>query len=883
MKLQNKRIKNVQIYIFKRITLLDLPILLGLFFLAASIGFNIGEKVLVLWKMLLTFIIFTITAIPLVKHYKNWNLKGYKILWYCILFHSRPKIYSRLAKSNANTQNLVPYIKFEKKFIKIPGGFIAGIELKGQDIFSIGSQKIEQILEQITIALNAVSNKITIIKIAEQNDLSKNKIFLNKTFNICSEKLSLDLCKNYSQDIVNFDTYLQHKYFIVIYEKNIQTLVQQLNLLSSNIAISGFKTSQLTVEDLLNINVKCFNYFDKLDKENYKSIIQGDSISKYLSQEKIRWFKNYFKINDNFFSIQSINEYPFRLPLGWAAQLFASDSNVIWHLSRLTSQQKEVSFNRGAKNLESNLNENRNVVLKSQTQNEQMALEQIVDVAGSSKEEIFYSTFLFLNYANSLEQLKESETINKNNLKNIGATINTLKYRQLQAFTQLYFRFANLLHEEIEMPASNIAFGVPFISRTFNDNNFNIIATSKNDYSPLFFDLFKQNQDRKNSNTFILGTSGAGKSTITKKLITYNLGVDNAVVVLDPQNEYWKLANFTKGNIINFGSDSTTIFNPLQIQKVFTPQIKSVNLLEFNNYETIVFHLQTLEKFFTILLPNLKHNLIMSIIEVINKLYNELGFYEIKEDITTLDSDKFPTITDLIFLFKKQNFDYLTSKDKSITLATLIYEFEKPGKLSKLFNGKSSELNLAKNLTIFNVATLMHLEKRVYQAGFFLILSYIEGRIASNYHKDKKILLVVDEAHKFIDENNTIALDFLFKISKTIRKYNGAIMITTQNPGDFAISGEQARKSEAIIENCQYSFFFNLKNNDIEKVDKLFTSSGGLTTEEKRFLALAQIGDFIFSINSNERYLCSSYFNELEKQLFFDQGNKFEKKEDTND
>lgn len=883
MKLQNKRIKNVQIYIFKRITLLDLPILLGLFFLAASIGFSIGEKVSVLWKMLLTFTIFTITGTPLIKHYKHWNLKGYKILWYFILFHSRPKTYSKSTKTNANTQNLVPYIKVEKKFVKISGGYIAGIELKGQDIFSIGSQKIEQILEQMTIALNAVSNKVTIVKIAQQNDLTKNKIFLEKNFDTCSKKLNEDFCKNYEQDILDFDSYLQHKYFIIIYEKNIQTLIQQFNLLSSNIGISGFSVKPLTVEDLLNINKKCFNYFDKLDESEYESISQGDNISKYLCQSKIQWFKNHFKINENFFSIQSINEYPFRLPLGWAAQLFGSDSNVIWHLSRLTSHQKEVSFNRGAKNLESNLNENRNIVLKSKTYNEQMALEQIVDVAGSSREEIFYSTFLFLNYASSLEKLKEAETVNKNSLKNIGATVNNLKYRQLQAFTQLYFRFSNSLHEEIEMPASNIVFGVPFISRSFNDNNFNVIATSKNDYSPLFFDIFKQNQDRKNSNTFILGTSGAGKSTLTKKLITYNLGVDNSVIVLDPQNEYWKIADFAQGNTISFGSDSSTIFNPLQIQKVFSPQAKPMDLLDFNNYETIVFHLQTLEKFFAILLPNLKHNIIMSIVEVVNKLYSQLGFYQIKEDITTLESDKFPTIDDLITLFEKCNFDYLTARDKSIALATLIYEFKKPGKLSKLFNGKSSDLDLSKNLTIFNVATLMHLEKRVYQAGFFLILSYIEGRIASNYHKNKKILLVVDEAHKFIDENNTIALDFLFKIAKTIRKYNGAIMITTQNPGDFAISGEQARKSEAIIENCQYSFFFNLKNNDIEKVDKLFTSSGGLTTEEKKFLAIAQIGDFIFSINSNERYLCSSYFNHSEKQLFFDQGNKFEKKENSND
>ncbi|MDW2898054.1 hypothetical protein R7V77_01835, partial [Mesomycoplasma ovipneumoniae] len=110
--------------------------------------------------------------------------------------------------------------------------------------------------------------------------------------------------------------------------------------------------------------------------------------------------------------------------------------------------------------------------------------------------------------------------------------------------------------------------------------------------------------------------------------------------------------------------------------------------------------------------------------------------------------------------------------------------------------------------------------------------------------------------------------------AKTIRKYNGALVITTQNPGDFAISGEAARKSEAIIENCQYSIFFNLKSKDIEKIDTLYRNVGGLSEEEKNFINLAQIGEFLLTVNTADRFKLRAYFNEIEKEYFFDKGDR---------
>ncbi|VEU65655.1 type IV secretory system conjugative DNA transfer family protein [Mesomycoplasma hyopneumoniae] len=115
-----------------------------------------------------------------------------------------------------------------------------------------------------------------------------------------------------------------------------------------------------------------------------------------------------------------------------------------------------------------------------------------------------------------------------------------------------------------------------------------------------------------------------------------------------------------------------------------------------------------------------------------------------------------------------------------------------------------------------------------------------------------------------------LPLIFLFDSAKTIRKYNGSLMITTQNPGDFAITGEAARKSEAIIENCQYSIFFNLKSNDINKINNLYKMSTVFLEEEKSFINLAQIGEFLLTVNSVDRFKLKLILMILRKKYFFD-------------
>lgn len=129
--------------------------------------------------------------------------------------------------------------------------------------------------------------------------------------------------------------------------------------------------------------------------------------------------------------------------------------------------------------------------------------------------------------------------------------------------------------------------------------------------------------------------------------------------------------------------------------------------------------------------------------------------------------------------------------------------------------------------------------------------------------------VIVDEAHLYIDPDNPAILKYMVQMTKTVRKFNAGMIFTTQNPGDFTVNNATSDDASRIIQNCQYSVFFGLKDQDIDKVQQLFKNSNQLLQSEIRYLVNARYGKCLFSISSNKRIRVEIYYNKLEQELFF--------------
>ena len=242
-----------------------------------------------------------------------------------------------------------------------------------------------------------------------------------------------------------------------------------------------------------------------------------------------------------------------------------------------------------------------------------------------------------------------------------------------------------------------------------------------------------------------------------------------------------------------------------------------------------------------------------------------------KSDISKIDNKKFPIFSDLhnyllkhkTILVKKYNQNFYNN-----VLNCVENNLINNGKYAHLYN-KYSSINLKSQFVVFDTNSLFEQNnKSLIQAQMFLVLNYLKNLINRSTDNSKK-LIVVDEGHLLIDENNPIALDFLYQIVKRIRKHYGGLWFATQNIEDFNANSVVAKKSSAILNNSQYSFFFNLSPNNLKSLKDLYASCGnGISEAEQLYIAKARRGQCLFVVSNFDRHQIEIKINEFEEKAF---------------
>lgn len=123
----------------------------------------------------------------------------------------------------------------------------------------------------------------------------------------------------------------------------------------------------------------------------------------------------------------------------------------------------------------------------------------------------------------------------------------------------------------------------------------------------------------------VLGTSGAGKSSFTKKLAMYHLAENNKNIIIGPESEYKglleKFGGYFKGSYYALGGDGKTIFNPLQIQYQLSDNDEEEQSL--SNMTLIYNHVEWFGNWIKVLFPELDDASIRYIEQNLRILYEK--------------------------------------------------------------------------------------------------------------------------------------------------------------------------------------------------------------------------------------------------------------------
>ena len=459
-----------------------------------------------------------------------------------------------------------------------------------------------------------------------------------------------------------------------------------------------------------------------------------------------------------------------------------------------------------------------------------------------------------------IKEMKKIASVNKIKLE-------VPRLRQYESWQSFDITSSMLKDYDIYLPTLTLAASFPFTISYFNDEKGYMLDIDSHTALPLFFDMFKQNDERISSNLAVVASSGGGKSFTLKKLIVNELARGNRVFIFDAEGEYKKLVERNNGEYIDLYSSSGGIINPLQVRYLPSDQEeRSDRAIEKINHNDcpLAKHLGSLETFLKCAFEDIKESELVVMMDMIEHLYRVFGITQ-KTSIETLEkycNCDYPILTDLLdYLPDYKRITTNPEKLKILDKVEILLERFKVGIDNMLFNGYTS-VNLKNNLIAFNIKDLLYSKnKRIITTQLVNLLTYLNNIVVANQMENENhntkddinyLSIVVDEMHLYLKNADSEVMLSFEQLARRIRKYYGNFIPATQSIHDFLGDNESVRSATAIFNNCQYQMVGMLKGDDLNTYLNLFYENP-LTETQQEFLLKAQQGNFLLTISNDKR------------------------------
>ncbi|WP_442934990.1 VirB4 family type IV secretion system protein [Micromonospora sp. CPCC 205558] len=310
---------------------------------------------------------------------------------------------------------------------------------------------------------------------------------------------------------------------------------------------------------------------------------------------------------------------------------------------------------------------------------------------------------------------------------------------------------------------------------------------------------------QENHNSIVLARSGAGKSYFVKLEILRNLYQGARVAVVDPEDEYLRLADAVGGSVVRLGLPGVKI-NPLDLP------------VGDRRPDTLTRRALFLHTLVSVLLghqppPAERAALDRAILAV----YRAAG---ITADPATHHRPA-PLLRDLTATLRADD------DAAAATLAARLAPWVQ-GSFADLFNAPTTQTP-AGHLVVWS---LRHLPDELRTVGTLLALDSIWRTVDAPQRPSRRRLVVVDEAWLLMRDGE--GARFLFRMSKAARKRNAGLTVITQDAAD--VLGTDL--GQAVVSNASTQVLLRQAPQAIDAVGEAF----GLTDGERRLLLAARRG-----------------------------------------
>ena len=397
----------------------------------------------------------------------------------------------------------------------------------------------------------------------------------------------------------------------------------------------------------------------------------------------------------------------------------------------------------------------------------------------SRNERMFLLTFIILNTAGSMQQLKNNVFQANSIAQKYNCQLTTLDFRQEEGLMSSPPLGLNEITIQRGLTTSSVAIFVPFTTQELFQTGKEALYCGINALSNNL--IMVDRKLLKNPNGLILGTPGSGKSFSAKREIAnVFLVTDDDIIICDPEAEYGPLVEHLHGQVIKISPTSTDYINPMDLN------------LNYSDDENPL---------------SLKSDFILSLCELI--VGGKDGLMPVEK-----------TIIDRCVRLVYRNYLNDPRPENMPILGDLYEELRKQDEKEAQYIATALEIYVTGSLNVFNHQTnvdvhsrvvaydIKELGKQLKKIGMLIVQDQVWNRVTVNREAHKSTRYYIDEMHLLLKEEQTAS--YTIEIWKRFRKWGGMPTGVTQNVKDLLSS----REVENIFENSDYIYMLNQASGD---------------------------------------------------------------------
>lgn len=531
----------------------------------------------------------------------------------------------------------------------------------------------------------------------------------------------------------------------------------------------------------------------------------------------------YFRLGTRYGRTLYIYGYPREIYTGWISSIINIDEviDVSMFIYPVESQvvldnlRKKVGQLEASMQLDAEHGKVRDVGLEAAYQDAEELRRELQQ--GSQR---FFRYGLYITiYADSLDEMNFIQHKIETILGQQMVMSKVASNQQEQGLNSTVPQMTDQLQIRRNMNTGAVSTSFPFTSADLTQNDGILYGINMHNQGLVIFDRFSL----ENANMVVFAKSGAGKSFAVKleALRTMMMGAD--ILIIDPENEYQKLAEAVGGTYIHLSLNSEMRINPFDLPRVIDSD-EADNSLRAN--------LVTLHGLLRLMLggasaqvqgggaammPALSPSEEADLDQALIDTYARAG---ITSDPLTHNSPP-PTIGDLYetLLHMGGNGPQLAQRLRKYTSGTFAGIFS-----------QQSNVDINNNMVVFNIRDL---EDELRPVAMYIVLSHIWNRIRTD---QRKRMLIIDEAWQLMKYDDSA--NFMFSLAKRARKYFLGLTTISQDVEDFMGS----KMGRAVVANSSMQLLLKQSTSAVDVLGDVFK----LTDEERKRLANFPVGQGLF-------------------------------------